>query len=170
MMPACDHTGTPRHFHSSTTSGSASLMSARTRASIAPRQSPSSLMRASIRREGESSPFPAFKPLLLFGLVVVTIASTPTDKLMNEATRREQTNPASSDRLVGANAAPIGPVLHFRNASQPQLEPQSRAIARHSRECASAGSALVHFNRPMARLAIRNHNKRPVLQGGSVLQ
>src|SRR5205807_2125346 len=27
MIPACDHTGTPLHFHSSTTSGSACLMS-----------------------------------------------------------------------------------------------------------------------------------------------
>ena len=32
----------PRHFHSSTTSGSACWMSARTRASVSPRQSPSS--------------------------------------------------------------------------------------------------------------------------------
>src|SRR5690242_10041878 len=45
-MPSCDQTGTPAgfdgflHFTSSTTSGSASLMSLRTRASIAPRQSP----------------------------------------------------------------------------------------------------------------------------------
>src|SRR5690349_14183445 len=54
MMPSCDHTGTPRHFHSSTTSGSACLISARTRASISPRQSLSSLIRASIKREGDA--------------------------------------------------------------------------------------------------------------------
>src|SRR5690348_15190541 len=54
MMPSCDHTGVPRHFHSSTTSGSASLTRARTRASVSPRQSPSSAMRASISSEGES--------------------------------------------------------------------------------------------------------------------
>src|SRR6187399_2255827 len=36
MIPACDHTGTPLHFHSSTTSGSACLMSVRTRASASP--------------------------------------------------------------------------------------------------------------------------------------
>ena len=57
MMPACSHTGTPRHFHVSTTSGSASLMRARTRASVSPRQSASSLMRASISWEGESGFF-----------------------------------------------------------------------------------------------------------------
>ena len=30
MIPACDHTGTPLHFHSSTTSGSACWMRIRT--------------------------------------------------------------------------------------------------------------------------------------------
>src|ERR1044071_4380681 len=44
MMPLCSHTGTPRHFHSSTMSGSACLIRARSRASSAPRQSPSSLI------------------------------------------------------------------------------------------------------------------------------
>src|SRR4030095_15585399 len=79
MMPACDHTGTPLHFHSSTTSGSACLMRVRTRASVSPppaprarpRQSRSSLIRASISREGESPPLPSFASLfLLFGVVV----------------------------------------------------------------------------------------------------
>src|SRR5882672_5110954 len=48
IIPACDHTGTPLHFHSSTTSGSACLMSIRTRASVSPRQSLNSLILASI--------------------------------------------------------------------------------------------------------------------------
>ncbi len=48
MIPSCDHTGTPRHFHSSTTSGRACLMRDRTRASVSPRQSASSLIFASI--------------------------------------------------------------------------------------------------------------------------
>src|SRR6476620_5310952 len=34
MMPACSHTGTPLHFHSSTTSGSACLMRVRTSARV----------------------------------------------------------------------------------------------------------------------------------------
>src|SRR3954447_15880100 len=42
MMPSCDQIGVPIHFHSSTTSGSASLMSLRILARVAPRQSPSS--------------------------------------------------------------------------------------------------------------------------------
>src|SRR5688500_14319922 len=45
MMPSCDQTGVPIHFHSSTTSGSASLMSLRILASAFPRQSPSSAIR-----------------------------------------------------------------------------------------------------------------------------
>ena len=42
MMPSCDQIGVPIHFHSSTTSGSASLMSLRILARVFPRQSPSS--------------------------------------------------------------------------------------------------------------------------------
>src|SRR6516225_3653295 len=47
MIPPCDHTGV-FHFHSSTTFGSACLMSARMRARALPRQSPSSAILASI--------------------------------------------------------------------------------------------------------------------------
>src|SRR4029077_8125526 len=47
MMPPCDQTGVPglvalTHFHSSTTSGSACLMSLRILVRVSPRQSPSS--------------------------------------------------------------------------------------------------------------------------------
>src|SRR3954449_11097152 len=50
MMPSCDQTGVPglvalTHFHSSTTSGSACLMSVRILLRVAPRQSPSSAIR-----------------------------------------------------------------------------------------------------------------------------
>src|SRR5574338_52454 len=53
MMPACSHTGTPRHFHSSMTSGTASWMSFRMRLSVSPRQSPSSAMRWSINLDAD---------------------------------------------------------------------------------------------------------------------
>src|ERR1039458_2012277 len=53
MMPSCDHTGFS-HFHSSTTSGSACLIKARRRASIPPRQSASSSIFASMRRDADS--------------------------------------------------------------------------------------------------------------------
>src|SRR5205814_6494376 len=42
MMPSCDQTGVPIHFHSSTMSGSASLISLRIPPRVSPRQSPSS--------------------------------------------------------------------------------------------------------------------------------
>src|SRR5436190_23302645 len=42
MMPSCDQTGVPIHFHSSTAFGSASLMSLRILVRVSPRQSPSS--------------------------------------------------------------------------------------------------------------------------------
>src|SRR5467141_1133616 len=71
MMPACSHTGTPLHFHASTTSGSACLMRIRTRASVSPRQSLSSLILASISREGGSPPFPSFETLFAVFMSVV---------------------------------------------------------------------------------------------------
>src|SRR3954462_7487909 len=70
IIPACDHTGTPLHFHSSTASGSACLMRIRIRASVSPRQSLSSLILASISAEGESPPFPCFEPLFVFFMVL----------------------------------------------------------------------------------------------------
>src|ERR1700722_16107114 len=48
MMPSCDQTGVPRHFHSSTTSGSAALISLRILPRVFPRQSPSSAIRFEI--------------------------------------------------------------------------------------------------------------------------
>src|SRR5262245_3300071 len=70
IIPACDHTGTPLHFQSSTTSGSACLIRIRSRARVSPRQSPSSLILASISCEGESSALPAFEPVFLSFMVV----------------------------------------------------------------------------------------------------
>src|SRR5262249_23084247 len=57
-MPACDQTGVPglvgfTHFHSSTISGAASWMMARTFASIVPRQSPSFLILSSMDAEAD---------------------------------------------------------------------------------------------------------------------
>src|SRR6266508_171551 len=62
MIPSGDHTGVPLHFHSSTTSGSASLMRVRSRESVSPRQSPSSLILASINSDGD----PGFSGALFF--------------------------------------------------------------------------------------------------------
>src|SRR3954451_11363079 len=58
MMPSCDQTGVPgmvcfAHFHSSTTSGSACLMSSRIMPRVCPRQSPSSAIRSSINSDAD---------------------------------------------------------------------------------------------------------------------
>src|SRR4029077_243946 len=55
MIPSCDHTGVPIHFHSSTTSGSASLMSLRILLKVSPRQSPSSAILLSISSDADWS-------------------------------------------------------------------------------------------------------------------
>src|SRR5580700_8271229 len=55
MMPSCDHTGTPRHFHSSIASGAASLMSLRILLRVFPRQSPSSAILLEISSDADWS-------------------------------------------------------------------------------------------------------------------
>src|ERR1700741_261921 len=57
ISPLCDQTGVPLHFHSSATSGSASLIVARSRESISPLQSPSSSILASMSLDGDSAFF-----------------------------------------------------------------------------------------------------------------
>src|SRR5215471_2863172 len=54
-MPPWDQTGVPIHFHSSTISGSASCMIARTFASAFPRQSASFLIFSSMNAEADST-------------------------------------------------------------------------------------------------------------------
>src|SRR5262245_18016397 len=67
MMPSCDQTGVPglvglTHFHSSTISGSASLISRRTCSSVWPRQSPRSRILLSILLEAAAPPFAVLSP------------------------------------------------------------------------------------------------------------
>src|SRR5881296_2860678 len=82
ISPLCDQTGVS-HFHSSATSGSASLIRARSRESISPLQSPKSSILASISSDGDSalfdrlffmlpaSPWVAFLPWLATPLSLV---------------------------------------------------------------------------------------------------
>src|SRR6202163_4654853 len=86
IIPACDHTGTPLHFHSSTTSGSACLMRARTWESVLPLQSSSSLILASISREGDSP--------LVVALFFILLSPHSTDFLSCEGTNRQSSAPA----------------------------------------------------------------------------
>src|SRR5438876_8933381 len=60
ISPLCDQTGVPLHFHSSATSGTASLIRARSRESISPLQSPSCSILASISSDGDSALFDGF--------------------------------------------------------------------------------------------------------------
>src|ERR1035437_1022157 len=58
MIPSCDQTGVPGvedliHFNSSTTSGSASLMSLRILLRVSPRQSPSSAILCEISSDAD---------------------------------------------------------------------------------------------------------------------
>src|SRR5205823_15131423 len=58
MIPSCDQVGVPglvgfTHFTSSTTSGSACVMSLRILLKVSPRQSPSSAIRLSIRSDAD---------------------------------------------------------------------------------------------------------------------
>src|SRR5271156_4917506 len=54
MMPLCDQTGVPLHFHSSTASGSASLMSLRILPRVSPRRSPSSAILFEMSSDADS--------------------------------------------------------------------------------------------------------------------
>src|SRR5262249_40059716 len=112
IIPAWYQTGTPLHFHFSTTSGSVCLMRIRIRASVSPRQSLSSLFLASISREGESPPFASFEPLVLFFMVVVAFLKVVRGFLMVVGARasfggRSTARCAwSGARLRGLQAAP----------------------------------------------------------------
>src|SRR4249919_3959943 len=54
MMPSCDQIGVPIHFHSSTTSGSVSLMSLRILLRVFPRQSPRSAILFEMSSDADS--------------------------------------------------------------------------------------------------------------------
>src|SRR5687767_1107701 len=112
MMPARDHTGTPRHFHSSTTSGTACLISARTRASVSPRQSPSSSILTSINREGASSSFPSLATFVVFFMGVSLCFMLPVTR-----------------RSLGAAFGPIASRLVLLNYARDHFHPGRRRFA-----------------------------------------
>src|SRR3954471_560179 len=59
LIPSCDHTGVPIHFHSSTTSGSAALISLRILPRVFPRQSPRLAIRSEMSLDADSPSLPA---------------------------------------------------------------------------------------------------------------
>src|SRR5438067_7985095 len=87
MMPSCDQTGVPglfgfTHFHSSTTSGSASLMSLRILPRVSPRQSPSS---AILFEMSSAADWPWLAPdffMFSSSLVVLVVTAPPDTRLV----------------------------------------------------------------------------------------
>src|SRR6185312_9656358 len=123
MIPACDHTGTFPHFHSSTTSGSASLMIARTRASVSPRQSLSSLILASMSCDAES-----FPPPWIFFVLVFFIFLCSRNSMLRIRQRQIASVPRAETRL--ASAAPRAHIASkLRHASGPAMAPHRKPHA-----------------------------------------
>src|SRR6185503_5397095 len=112
MMPSCDQTGVPIHFHSSTTSGSASLMSLRILPRVFPRQSPSSAILFEMSSDAER---PWLAPDFFMFASLPTCASTGSPfgaigfQGLNELGDRAQATAFNS-----------------RNLSEALLEPQAR--------------------------------------------
>src|SRR5258708_19976198 len=87
MMHSCDQTGVPIHFHSSTTSGSATLMSLRILLRVSPRQSPSSAILCEMS-SGADRPtlapdffmFPSWKSQIYFISQAEGLASSPLNR------------------------------------------------------------------------------------------
>src|ERR1700678_2826193 len=100
MMPSCDQTGMP-HFHSSTASGSASLISLRILLRVFPRQSPRSAILFEISSEaGWPSLAPDFfmfspqKFHSVYAGAVVAGKSTPTVRLGGRSAHDVTVSPA----------------------------------------------------------------------------
>src|SRR6266545_3902133 len=112
ISPSCDQTGVPLHFHSSATSGSASLIRARSRESISPLQSPRSSILSSISSDGDS----AFFDRLFFML-----PASPSEG-----------HGARESRSVGASpAAPLGGIRQHeqvQTGEQQQGEREQRRV------------------------------------------
>src|SRR2546427_2503786 len=102
ISPLCDHTGVPLHFHSSATSGSASLIRARSRESISPLQPPRSSILASISSDGDSALFDRFffmlpaSPWVAFPLGTQFPTSSPRNSFAHSHSRSSNVMPGSS--------------------------------------------------------------------------
>src|SRR5262245_33001910 len=110
-MPSCDQTGTPsgfdgfRHFTSSTTSGSACLMSVRRRASMSPRQSFIDLIRASNSRANEVS-FESSAELVVLRFMALAIVGWCGD--VSSCSFRAHSTLAGTSRAKDARIHDIG--------------------------------------------------------------
>src|SRR5690606_35511367 len=126
------------HFTCSTTSGSASLMSLRTRLSTSPRQSCSAAIRASISRASDPRSFLVFEASLLFFLAVVTMASTPVASCLP---------PLRGETFIAYSRSP-GNLLVCPRGELRLVKPVTRALRRGSSSQLSLTSSL--FSWPLA--------------------
>src|SRR5258706_13895924 len=132
ISPSCDHTGTPNiafdgflHFTSSTTSGSACLMRARTWESVLPLQSSSSLILASISREGDS-PLVVALFFILFAHSAVFLSCAP-------ARMRPASVPAfRPDPIARPNPLEQAPVSRAQPHRAHDLSPEDQPRYRHA--------------------------------------
>src|SRR2546421_1590182 len=90
MIPSCDQIGVPIHFHSSTTSGSAALMSLRILPRVSPRQSPSSAIRFEMSSDAD---------------FFLDIATSRVDTELLGVLRVQPAPAPEPDRLTGNDAA-----------------------------------------------------------------
>ena len=117
MMPSCDQTGVPIHFHSSTTSGSASLISLRILARVLPRQSPSS----AIRLRDELRCRLALARVRLFHVLILKVqidVSCTTRKIFTEDVTNLTTPVRVRERRVGAVGSSVV-LIHRRCRRHP---------------------------------------------------
>src|SRR5689334_4754790 len=127
-MPWSSQTGTPRHFHSSTTSGAASWISARSLASVAPRQSPSSSIRASISADGVDARglvfvagdfVASFLAAGAFFAVVFTAADLAPAARVERTRTVGMTSPRSEHPIVGQPRTRRHSIVTWSRAMQP---------------------------------------------------
>ena len=145
MIPSCDHTGVPIHFHSSTTSGSASLMSLRILLKISPRQSPGWAILLSISSDAD-----CLDRARLFHILLQKIPDSSSLGASLPCAREVGRLRLSRGRLLGGHFRGLGrsrgghdgaggvdlsfilfpQVLDSRPARNPRTDPGSRPKAR----------------------------------------
>src|SRR5580692_2262294 len=120
MIPSCDQTGVPIHFHSSTTSGSASLMSLRILPRVFPRQSPSSAILFAMSSDADW-------PWLAPDFFTVSSSTRPLDHPLNlpaEPEVIERKRAAAGRRKEQRDQTPERGIFHA------ELVPEIPVIAR----------------------------------------
>src|SRR5213595_2443801 len=140
MMPSCDQTGVPglfgfTHFHSSTTSGSACLMSFRILLRVSPRQSPSSAILCEISCDAD---WPWLAPdFFMFSssrglnaelLCVLRVQSLPSAELHRLGTN-DAADGGSAEQVIQNIEANVPPGSTHRDEAAIDVGPQRQARA-----------------------------------------